>query len=179
MKRPDPEFQNQTLRDLLLDEVAAFLASESSRLDLLLQFSEHLRASLNDRSPERLEQIASQQSRLEQSAQDVSQHVAEMKRSIGQALRIHPEQATLRAFMRVLTHSERERFSDIRAELTSKLRQLQSITIGNQAALFYSMEYYRCFVDQLSGGRFSDGASYSADGQMQGGESSILVRKAC
>jgi hypothetical protein len=72
----------------------------------------------------------------------------------------------------------RDELNRLRSEIRDKLREAQAITLGNQAVLIYTLDFYHRLMTGIAGEAVAT-HSYNANGQMTHSHALHLVEKKC
>lgn len=89
-----------------------------------------------------------------------------------------PNAASLRELATLLDAPVRDELYRLRNEIRDKLQEVQTITLGNQAVLIYTLDFYHRMMMGITGETMS-AYSYNANGQMTQSPAGHLVEKKC
>lgn len=118
-----------------------------------------------------LQDLHQQMLRLAKPLIQSRRQLPEILRSLSQA----PDQITLTAIASRLDQPIRSQLMDLRREIRAKMDQVYAISMGNQAVLIYTMDFY----DRLLPGSRTDAGCYNATGQTQNQYDAGVVRNHC
>jgi hypothetical protein len=86
-----------------------------------------------------------------------------------------PEKATLSSIAASLPQPVKGQLMELRWEIRGKMDQVYAISMGNQAVLIYTLDFY----DQLLPGSRSDSGCYNATGQTQNQYDAGVIKNHC
>ena len=164
------------------------LRLESDFLDTLIQSSEDVRTILRGRSEtattvaktpeEQSQDTKSQLDKLHQQMLGLARPLIESRRKLAQVIRAlspDPKKITLTSIASTLEQPFKNQLLDLRREIRTKMDRVYAISMGNQAVLIYTLDYY----DRLLPGSRSDSGCYSATGQTKNQYDAGVVENQC
>ena len=85
---------------------------------------------------------------------------------------------SLRDLAAILDPSLRDELHDLRSEIRAKIQNVQAITMGNQAVLLYTLDFYNRLTTGISG-EATPNQGYNSHGQMTNRNQGPLIQKHC
>ncbi len=101
-----------------------------------------------------------------------------MQSTIHKLATISNSEPTIRQLAAILDQPLREELHDLRIEIKSKIQIVQAITMGNQAVLLYTLDFYSRLMTGISG-EIATNQGYNSHGQMTNRPQSPLIQKHC
>jgi hypothetical protein len=128
-----------------------------------------------DKAQEQLDQIREE---LAQRFLPLAEGRQMMQSTIQKLETTSQSEPTLRALAAILDPSLRDELHDLRIEIKTKIQNVQAITMGNQAVLLHTLDFYNRLMTGISG-ETAPNQGYNSHGQMTNRTQGPLIQKHC